>query len=129
MKRFTSGTDETLLTGEVKLLGNDMVVYISGGSHPHVGAVAVGIPRPSLDDPEKTSASVSVFTMTGHKDDELARETAHRLAAALGRTVVAVAGFHIDGATPDQIRQVLSNCSHLLSQIVEDYGMTDGRNE
>lgn len=127
MKRFTSGTGETLLTGEVKLLGNDMVVYISGGTRPHVGAVAVGIPRPSLDDPEITSASVSVFTMTGHKDDELAREAAHRLAAALARTVVVVAGFHIDGARPDQIRQVLTNCSHLLSRITEYYGNPDGR--
>ena len=44
------------------LVGDDLVVIVQGGEKPHVGAVAVSIPRPSLADAEETSSSTSVFT-------------------------------------------------------------------
>jgi len=85
-------------------IGPDLVVKLYGGDKPHVGAVAVGIPRPSLAGDEKISASVSVFTLTGHKEDELAKMMAGKLSAALNRVTVLTAGIHIDNITPEGIK-------------------------
>lgn len=83
--------------------GNDLMVTITGGEAPHVGSVAVAVPRPSLRDPAVTSATASVITLVGHKDDELAKPIAEFLAARLGVAVVAVVGIHVDRATPDDV--------------------------
>jgi len=86
-----------------------LVVSIVGGDKPHVGAIAVGIPRPSLRDPSKLSATTSVFTLVGHKDDEVARPVAERLVKGLNQTVVVVAGMHIEGAEKEDIRKLIHN--------------------
>ena len=64
------------------------------GGIPHVGATALAVPRPSLKDPARISATSSVLTVTGHKDDELARRLAESLAAGLNRVVTVTAGVH-----------------------------------
>ena len=43
-------------------MGKDWNVVITGGEIPHLGAVALGIPRPSLRDPAVTNATMSVMT-------------------------------------------------------------------
>ncbi|MBP2017458.1 hypothetical protein J2Z79_000841 [Symbiobacterium terraclitae] len=64
------------------------------GGIPHVGATALAIPRPSLKDPTQASATSSVLTVTGHKDDVLARLLAESLAVGLNRVVSVTAGVH-----------------------------------
>ncbi|MGI5943005.1 MAG: hypothetical protein ACOX86_12315, partial [Pelotomaculaceae bacterium] len=34
-------------------MGRDWNVVITGGEIPHLGSVALGVPRPSLQDPER----------------------------------------------------------------------------
>lgn len=51
-------------------MGKDWNVVITGGEIPHLGSIALGIPRPSLQSPAHTSATVSVLTLTGHKERE-----------------------------------------------------------
>lgn len=68
-----------------------------------MGAVALAMPRPSLRDPRKTSATASVLTVVGHKDDELARPAALLLASRCGVPAVVVAGVHIEGAGHHEI--------------------------
>ncbi|MEW5867474.1 MAG: hypothetical protein AB1774_11560, partial [Bacillota bacterium] len=86
--------------------GRDLIVAIFGGQAPHVGSVAVAVPRPSLRDPAVTSATASVITLVGHKDDELAKPIAEFLARELGRVVVLSVGIHVDQATPDDIQAI-----------------------
>lgn len=90
------------------LIGNDLMVAIYGGTTPHIGAIAVAIPRPSLRDPSITSATSSVFTLPGHKDDIIAKREAERLASCLNRLVVVLAGVHIDHATDADIERLLA---------------------
>jgi hypothetical protein len=97
---------------------SDYLVYIWGGERPHIGAVAMALPRPSLSDPHKTSSTVSVFTYPGHKEDHLVKEAAETLSAALGGNVVVCAGAHWDQLDPEGIRQVLRNCRSLVSIII-----------
>jgi hypothetical protein len=93
-----------------------MNVVICGGRH-HIGAAALGVPRPSLASPEKTSASVSVITITGHRDDELARRGAHFLAAVCNATAVVTVGIHLDAARAEDITRLESNFDQLIREI------------
>ncbi len=86
-------------------MGRDWNVVITGGEIPHLGSVALGVPRPSLQDPERTSATVSVLTLTGHKEDEIARPAAHFLASRLKAPVVVSCGIHNDQIKPGAIRR------------------------
>lgn len=97
--------------------GPDLNVCICGGTHPHVGACALGIPRRSLRDESKGSASVSVLTVVGHKEDEVVRRAAHRLAAALGCRVSVSAGLHVDDASTEDIRLLLNNFEEAVADV------------
>ena len=90
------------------LIGNELMVAVYGGTKPHIGAVAIAIPRPSLQDPNITSATSSVFTLVGHKDDVIARRVAEELASSLNRIVVVVAGVHIDDATDTDVERLIA---------------------
>lgn len=99
------------------LCGKDMSVGVVGGTHAHIGAVALSIPRPSLKDPNVSSASTSVLTVVGHKEDELAKKAATRLASTFGCTVCVQAGVHIDGASEGDIKLLWENFESALQDI------------
>lgn len=98
-------------------VGEDWLVAIGGGQEPHIGAVAIALPRPSLRDPQQISSSTSVFTLTGHKEDDLAKRAASWLAARLNRVVVVTAGIHLDRATATEIARV----EQLTQELVEAF--------
>ena len=79
----------------VALDSSDVIVIITGG-WDHVGAVGLAVPRPSLLDPDILSATSSILTMPGHKEDVLVKDISERLAAATERNIVVVAGVHYD---------------------------------
>lgn len=103
-------------------MGRDWNVVITGGEVPHLGAVALGIPRPSLQNPEHTSATVSVLTLTGHKDDEVARPAAHFLAGRLNAPVVVSCGIHKDNVKPGDIRLAGELVREALNDLVDAAG-------
>jgi hypothetical protein len=96
----------------------DLTIVVGGGSD-HAGAVALALPRPSLADPGKQSATSSVLTVPGHKDDLPAREVAEKVAAATGRNVVAVAGIHYDGLEPADLECLRELWTTLIKHIIE----------
>jgi hypothetical protein len=100
-------------------IGPDLLVYIWGGEAPHIGAVAMAQPRPSLADPSVTSSTASVFTYVGHKEDLLAKQTAEALSAALKAKVVVTAGIHWDGLDQAGIETVVANSKALLGLLLE----------
>ncbi|MBW2517077.1 MAG: hypothetical protein JRE88_09870 [Deltaproteobacteria bacterium] len=119
-REFTVHTEEEAynLSASVRLIGADVLVAIWGGERPHIGAVAVAQPRPSLKDPEITSASASVICLLGHKEDELVKATAEILAAALETQVVVTAGIHWDNLSPEAIRQIIRHSEILVDMIL-----------
>jgi hypothetical protein len=118
---FTLETDTGAydLTASVRMIGSDLLIAIWGGEKPHIGAVAVAQPRPSLKDPAVTSSSASVICLLGHKEDELAKAAAEILAAALKTQVVVTAGIHWDNLAPEAIRRVVRNSEILVDMILE----------
>ncbi len=111
--------DSYNLSAGVRLIGEDVLVAIWGGEKPHIGAVAVAQPRPSLKDPEVTSATASVICLVGHKEDELAKASAEILAAALNTRVVVTAGIHWDNLDPEGIRRIIQNSEILVEMILQ----------
>ena len=107
------------LTASIRIIGSDLLVAIWGGDKPHIGAVAVAQPRPSLKDPAVTSSSASVICLVGHKEDELAKAAAEILAAALKTQVVVTAGIHWDNLSPEAIQRVVRNSEFLVDMILE----------
>jgi len=97
--------------------GRDLAITVVGGTEPHIGAAVLAVPRPSLADAARSSASASVLCVTGHKDDELARKAAVSLASALGCIVTVSAGIHVDNASPEDIKILEQNFYNVLDQI------------
>jgi hypothetical protein len=90
----------------VQRIGSDLLVSIWGGIRPHIGAVAMAVPRPSLKDPKKMSATSSNFTFVGHKEDLLAKKISEKIASQLKTNVIVTAGIHWDKLPPHKIETI-----------------------
>ena len=108
------------LEGFVKEIGQDLLVAIWGGERPHIGAVAVAQPRPSLRDQSAVSATASVFCYVGHKEDDIAKEAAERLSAALNRNTTVTAGIHWDNIDEEGINTIVENSRQLVNMILDE---------
>jgi len=95
-----------------------LIICILGGETPHIGAISLAIPRPSLRKPSKKSVTSSIFTLIGHKDDEIARPISENVASELNRITVVVAGVHIDKATDQDIRELVANSEKVSNQLI-----------
>jgi gallate decarboxylase subunit D len=104
---------------QVNSLGPDLEVNLLGGDM-HIGAVGLAEARPSLSDPQKTSATGSVFTFLSHKEDEIVKPMAEELAKKLNRKVVVVAGIHWDWISSEGIEAVRHMCRRITDRIVEE---------
>ena len=100
-------------------LGQDLLVSIWGGSRPHIGAVAMATPRPSLKDPKRWSATSSNYTFVGHIEDVLVKMISEKLSAVLRRNVVVVAGIHWDNVTPREIKTIENLTLKLADEILK----------
>jgi hypothetical protein len=103
--------------GLVQEVGQDILVSIWGGTRPHIGAVAMAIPRPSLKNQKKWSATSSNFTFIGHKEDALVKKISEKLAAHLRRNVVVTAGIHWDGITSNETKAI-QNLTQKLADLI-----------
>ena len=106
-----------MVEAEAIRIGPDVLVYIWGGERPHIGSVAAAQPRPSLADPETRSATASVLTYVGHKEDSVAKEAAETLAAALNTNVVVTAGIHWDDLAASRIGDVVAGCREVTDML------------
>jgi hypothetical protein len=117
--RVTTDKEAYNLEAFVKKIGQDFLVAIYGGEKPHIGAVAVAQPRPSLKDPEVMSATASVICLPGHKEDELAKAASEILAAALNTQVVVTAGIHWENISEEGVQKIIWNSKILVDLILE----------
>ncbi|MEW6173601.1 MAG: hypothetical protein AB1510_11145 [Bacillota bacterium] len=98
--------------------GDGIIVQVLGGEKPHVGAVVLSLPRPSVSEPGKIRANSTVVPLYGHRDDEVARPVAEQLAAVFNQPVVVVAGVHIDAARPEEIELLVKNVGHAVAELI-----------
>lgn len=101
------------------LTDEGLIVQVLGGERPHVGAVVLSLPRPSMSEPGELRATSTVVPLYGHRDDEVARPVAEQLAVAFGQPVVVVAGIHVDKAKPHEIAMLVENVSHAVADLIK----------
>jgi hypothetical protein len=101
------------------LVGDDLLTCLWGGTAPHIGAVAMALPRPSDADPQITSSTSSVLTLLGHKEDAVVKMVSEKLCSRLNRTVVVAAGIHWDHLDQGGIAEILDNCRILGEKIAD----------
>lgn len=107
-----------LLQASVLVIGPDLMVSIWGGTHPHIGAVALALPRPSLKDKKKTSATSSVLTVLGHKEDQTVKVVSETLSAIFKTNVVVTAGIHWDNLRSEEITSIVKLTEKLTQGII-----------
>jgi len=113
------------IAARVMRIGEDLLVAVYGGEKPHIGAVAVAQPRPSLRDASRISSTASVFCRVGHKEDDLAKATAEVLSATLNTAVVVTAGIHWDDLDEAGIQTVIQNSRLLVEMILHQLAEDD----
>jgi hypothetical protein len=106
------------LQASVRLIGPDILVALWGGTHPHIGAVALALPRPSLKDKKKTSATSSVLTILGHKEDQTVKAVAEKISSVFKKNCVVTAGIHWDHLKPEEINIIISLTEKLTQGII-----------
>lgn len=126
--------DLTLERGRIKvnlkafMIGKDLCVIISGGDSPHIGCVTLSIPRPSLSDLNKKSATTSVLNLLGHKDDEAAKYVSHTLSSKLNKNVVVTCGIHVDNITAEEIGITINILKELTGMLIEKFYLDKSKN-
>lgn len=100
-------------------IGKEYCIHVSGGERPHIGCVVLAMPRPSLRNPDVTSATSSVLNVTGHKDEYICRQFAETIAKRTNTVTVCTGGFHMDGITAEQIQELMDCIERLVEEELE----------
>ena len=92
-------------------------ITLTGGEKPHVGGMAMSVPRQSLDG--HATCDTWITPVPGHKDAEVAHTVAKLLCLETGQTTVVVAGIHVDQPDQQEITKLVDN-SITAAQILAD---------
>ena len=95
-------------------MGDDLVLMLTGGNKPHVGAVALAIPY-------KQTSSASLLSVYGHKDGEIAKPLAEKVSKEIKKTVIVIVGIHLDNATNEDIQKFIDNSNNKVEKFLNDY--------
>ncbi|MBP2651898.1 MAG: hypothetical protein H6Q74_2723 [Firmicutes bacterium] len=87
-------------------MGLDLCIVVCGGDRPHLGAMALAQCRVSLENPLEMSASVSVLTLLGHKEDQISSLVAARISQNVGTNVAVLCGIHLDDIGKTEIETI-----------------------
>ena len=99
-------------------VGEHVLVCLQGGERPHLGCVVQTEPRESLTGDGSMSATSSVLNFPGHKDEVVCRYVAEKISRELNRRVVCTGGFHKDGISVEEIREVQMVVEKVTERIV-----------
>ena len=71
--------------------------------------------------PYKETASTSLISAYGHKDGEVAKPLAEKIAKKLKKTTVLVAELHIENATKEDIQRLIDKSNQVVNEFLEEY--------
>ena len=95
-------------------MGDDLVLMLTGGNKPHIGAVALAIPY-------KQTSSASLLSVYGHKDGEIAKPLAEKVSKEIKKTVIVIVGIHLDNATKEDIEKLINNSNSEVEKFLNNY--------
>ncbi|NLY56826.1 MAG: hypothetical protein GX058_10025 [Firmicutes bacterium] len=118
--RLSEGAGKYRVEAALHATAEGYILHLLGGEKPHVGAVVIAQPRPSLTGDGSISCTTSSLPLLGHKDDLVAKPVAEAIAKATGQTVVAIAGIHIENATAAELDELQRNVEVLTAKLLRE---------
>lgn len=118
MKEYVKKLSFSSLKLQAAYVGDDCFLILQGGERPHIGCTVLAVPRDSLKEDGTRSSTASVINVTGHKDEELCRYAAERVAAGKNAVTVCSGGFHMDQISQDQIRELRQAVKELVEELL-----------
>lgn len=107
-----TGTGRSWTALEWCTVGGDLLITVTGGESPHIGAAALAVW-------ENGAPVVRFLQVPGHREKELACLCAEAACRAAERTVLVTCGIHIDGASREEIRRLCANVERLVHSLTE----------
>ncbi len=107
------GQGKLRLEAVVTATPRGIVVFACTPGYAHVGATAQAIPRP---EPGRT-ATVSLLAVPCHRDEIPAHDIAAALSTRFSMPCAASAGYHVEGATPEDLEKVLETNKELIGEL------------
>ncbi len=104
---FHIGDGRTQVTFSWQMHGADLRVHIAGGAD-HIGAAALAAP----------TVSVQAAGVPPHREEEIVRVVASRLAEQLRVAVCVTAGIHVDRITREEIQTIRAVCDTGADRLV-----------
>ena len=104
---ITSGEGKYKVWLEKKELDNDLIFILGGGEKSHIGGIVVAEPG------KKTQ----VIRRGNHYDYIVLKPIAEAACKKYKKIVSAIGGVHIDNASKEEIKIIVSNCEKLIEQI------------
>lgn len=101
--------------------GQGISAFLTGGTAPHVGGVAVAVPR-NKSNADGLTCDVSQICLPGHKDVYAAVEVAKMLALGANQPVSVTAGLHVDHASPEDVAMLLELSKAAAQQWLDQHG-------
>ena len=94
--------------------GRDLLVTVTGGDAAHIGSI-------SVCRMQNGGAVTEKILLPAHRDDVIGDRFAEKLALKLKTTVCVVCGIHFDGASKEEIAEIVKASDEMLAQISEHF--------
>ncbi len=114
MRLFSVKRADYTMRAEMKIIGADILISVTGGDVPHIGTVTVWSKNEKIETIQFPSHSGR-----RHKDDLLAKIILEIISAALPGNCVITAGVHVDHISKVQILAASAMAEDLGNQIFQ----------
>ncbi len=91
-------------------VGKDLLVVISGGDKPHIGACVMG-----------NKDEVKITHLKEHKDHIALNLIAEKLRKKSNKNICVLGGIHVENINKKQIKQVLKMSKEIAKKIRKNY--------
>lgn len=112
MKEFRISKGRLTLLAQIQLIGQDVLIVLSGGNVPHIGTIShVG---------QQAPYQIYAFPSHSgrvHKDDVLAEKFIANIQGYCPGNLVVLSGFHQDAIDLEEIEQVIAMAGELSEQL------------
>ena len=116
--KFQVGKNRCAIYFEVKKLGKDLLVTITGGD-AHIGAVSLSLTTKNIKISQHTFTSSHLLVINGHKEGDIAATLSNKITKSTGKNCVLIVGIHINNITQNEIEGILDNCQKGIKKIIK----------
>lgn len=109
-KTFEMEQEGIRVMAELVRIGKDILVILSGGDVPHIGAIAGG----------SESFDLQTITFPDHKEDVVVNQMADAIRKVAKGNVCIIGGIHVDNISNNQIMLVVEMCKVLTERVIDN---------